>query len=163
MLNEATSRAISANDRSAGRRKPMTSSTAVRFSRRKASSEIVSVSSPTTPLIERTSVAWFVPAAASTMIRSTAPLPSPRWVPAPAGLNRAAVTPAWESLAPKRAVPTTVTSTGCGVSTVAVVPTARSPLSADVASSTTSSDPVGARPSLMRYGLSAGSAVVPEP
>ena len=56
-------------------------------------------------------------------------------------------------------MPTTVTSTGCGVSTVVRSPTARSPSLAAPRSMTTSPGAWGARPSARRYGLSAGSSI----
>src|ERR671911_278817 len=50
-------------------------------------------------------------------------------------------------------MPTTVTSIGSGTRTVVVSPTARSPLSADDRSMTTSAGASGARPSAIRQGL----------
>ena len=75
---------------------------------------------------------------------------------ASAVVNAVNVVPAMLSAVPKVAMPTTVTGTGCGTSTVVRLPTWSAPSSAAARSMTTSPAPVGARPATIRHGFSAG-------
>ena len=160
MLNVATSRAMPAN--------------AVRT--------VVSMPRNSSLMSSLDSVLTAAPVVASTPSGSTAPTrsansscetsPSPRteidvtssgalamWVMASSRAKAVNVTPPSPSSSPNVAMPTIVASTGSGVSTVVVSPTARSPVSAAPRFTTTSSSPSGARPSARRYGLRSGSVV----
>ena len=61
------------------------------------------------------------------------------------------------SAVPKVVMPTTCTRSGCGVSSVVVMPSARWPVLAAPRLMTTSSSARGACPATSRYGFSAGS------
>ena len=106
-----------------------------------------------------TSSSSVVPLSARTSSEVTSPGRPVMCSSAPARENPVKVVGPRPSAPPKVAMPTIVTSTGSGVATVVVSPTARSPSLAAPRLMTTSSAVAGARPSTSSKGLSSGSSI----
>ena len=92
------------------------------------------------------SVSWLTPGAARTSTREISAGSLVRWSAAPSAVKPTKVEVPKPSAVPKVAMPTIVTRTGSGVSTMVVPPTARWPDLAAPRLMTTSSAPAGARP-----------------
>src|SRR5262245_3644123 len=160
MLNVATSRAIPANTVrnlvSMSRNSSLMSSA---FSVDTLDPDTASTPLGSTSSTRETSSDCDVPSSARTAMVDTPFGSLVTCSIAPSRLKAVNVTPPRPSWSPKVEMPTMVTSTGSGVSTVVRSPMCRSPLSAAPRLITTSSSASGARPSARRYGLSCSSAV----
>ena len=148
MLNVATSRATAANTTRNVRRKPRKSSSIWSLASSTSSEPLITSTSADMPAATRSTISSsLVPLSARTSSDVTSPGRPVMCSSAPASENAVNVVGPSPSSPPNVAIPTIVTSTGSGVATIVVSPTARSPSSAAPRLITTSSVASGARPS----------------
>ena len=154
MLNAATRSATPANTRSTVWKKPTNAlSTSSRCSAVSWCPVIAVTSGGSDARRRATRADWSTPSAPCTSTPVSAPGRPRSRCCASAVVNAVNVVPAMLSAVPKVAMPTTVTGTRCGRSTLVRLPTCSPPSSAAARSMTTSPAPAGARPATIRHGL----------
>ena len=99
------------------------------------------------------------PSSAATSTWDTRSCPSVRYRRASSSENHTFVAVPALSSSPNTAIPTTVTSTGAGVSTTVLLPIPRPPVRAEALSMTISPGAAGNAPSASEYGLSTSSSI----